>query len=565
MDIFRTLLIGGLLIVSYLMILAWNDDYGQQPVAESRSEVSDLMTSLPDTIVNEVKPAESNFHEFSTPDNEASQDLPVTVDKAQQVSLISVKTDVLDVRINPIGGQVVSSALLDYSVSLNNPNPLLLLTNSEGRTFTAESALIGASTGNSEKWSDATFRYSSEGSNYRLEEGKDSVEVSLTSTHDQVVITKIFRFTRGSYEVDVEYLLHNQSEETWKGYFAAKLVRDKTPDPTQSSGMGAVSFLGAIISTTEAPYEKYKFSDMEEGKIEIQSTGGWVAFNQHYFLSAWVPKTDGTRKYQIRLKDGKFLIGYVEAQKEVAAGVTDSLGAKLYIGPKIIELLDNVHPNLALTVDFGWLWLIAKPLYLVLKFLHDFVGNWGVAIILLTISIKAIFFHLSAASYRSMANMRRVGPELTRLREQYGDDRQRMSQAMMDLYRKEKINPLGGCLPILVQMPVFIALYWVLLESVELRQAPFFGWIHDLSIKDPYFILPLLMGATMFIQMKLNPTPPDPVQARVMQLMPVIFTVFFLWFPAGLVLYWFVNNLLSIGQQWVITRKIENDGKPAGK
>ena len=345
------------------------------------------------------------------------------------------------------------------------------------------------------------------------------------------------------------------------GNFFANFERNSMPDPTSSGGFGAVSYLGAVVSTAEEKYEKVSFGDLDEQSAKFNDSKGWIAFVQHYFVSAWVPgSTEEEHSYQLRKKNQKYIMGYVDPSFSVSPNSTHSVGARLYLGPKILDTLQDVAPNLDLTIDFGILWIIAKPLFIVLDYIHSFIGNWGIAIILLTVLIKAIFFRLSAASYRSMANMRRVGPELQRIKELYGDDRQKLSQSMMELYKKEKINPLGGCLPMLVQMPVFIALYWVLLESVELRQAPFFFWIQDLSIKDPFFILPLAMGATMFLQMHLNPTPPDPMQARIMKLMPIVFTVFFLWFPAGLVLYWFVNNVLSIAQQWIITKNIEKQG-----
>lgn len=558
MDKLRTLIIGCLLVVGYMLILAWNEDYGTPPQTPPP-----IAEDLPSTSVQGTDIAkQSSFNDMAVPGTKDSTgELSGEVKQPNESQIITVKTDVLDIKIDPVGGQIIYSALRKFPVSLGDQSPLVLQTVENGRYFTAESALIGTDS-KGQKWTDADITYSSNTLHYELKENSESLKVVLTAESDQKKLIKTFTFKPSEYVVDVEYQVNNVSETAWKGFFAAKLVRDQSPDPTQTAGVGASSFLGAIISTKDAPYEKFHFKDMQN-IAPVESTEGWIAFNQHYFLSAWIPTSQQNRKFQIKAKGSNFLMGYVESQDEILPGATHAFGAKLYVGPKVIELLEKVHPNLALTVDFGWLWLIAKPLYHVLEFIHDFVGNWGVAIILLTVSIKALFFHLSAASYRSMANMRRVAPELTRLKEQYGDDRQRMSQAMMELYRKEKINPLGGCLPILVQMPVFISLYWVLLESVELRQAPFFGWIQDLSIKDPYFILPLLMGSTMFIQMKLNPTPPDPVQARVMQLMPIIFTVFFLWFPAGLVLYWFVNNLLSIAQQWIITRKIESDGGKA--
>ena len=321
--------------------------------------------------------------------------------------------------------------------------------------------------------------------------------------------------------------------------------------------MGMQSFLGMALSSSEKPYEKYDFSDLKEDPINQVIQGGWVAFIQHYFLSAWIPSAEEEHTYQSRFKNGLHLMGFISPVTKVDIGETKTIGASLYIGPKIIERLEQAAPKLDLTVDFGWLFFVAYPLFFLLDFLHSLVGNWGVAIILVTVVVKAIFFKLSAASYRSMANMRRVAPKLKSLKDQYGDDRQKMSGAMMELYKKEKINPLGGCLPILVQMPVFIALYWVILESVQLRHAPFMFWITDLSVKDAYFVLPILMGISMFIQMQLNPAPPDPMQAKIMKIMPVMMTVFFLWFPSGLVLYWLVNNILSISQQWVITRQIE--------
>lgn len=556
MDMFRNLLIVGLLVVSYLLVLAWNEDYGQgttDPSVSVSDTLGPLASDAAGLTVPEDGPGLATPESISTLPQEgtATTEAPTSAERA----LIRVSTDVLDVAIDPLGGQVVFAALPQYSVSLVDKRPLELLS-TQGRYYVAETSLIGDS-GPYTSSNGGTPLYQSSQPQYQMTENQEILEVVLTAERQGVHYDKIYRFSRSLYDIEVSYRIRNDSTATWKGNFAAKLERDRSGDPTQSSAFGAHSFLGAVLSTPGAPYEKLTFDDMLQAPVKVETDQGWIAFIQHYFLTAWVPAETQRRIYQTRAKDGRFIMGYVESQLVVAPGETGTVSSTLYIGPKIMESLEKIHPDLPLTVDFGWLWLIAKPLFLVLDFIHDYVGNWGVAIILLTIAIKAAFFHLSAASYRSMANMRRVAPELTRIRDLYGDDRQKMSQAMMELYRKEKINPLGGCLPILVQMPVFIALYWVLLESVELRQAPFFGWIQDLSIKDPYFILPLLMGATMFIQMKLNPTPPDPVQARVMQLMPVIFTVFFLWFPAGLVLYWFVNNLLSIAQQWVITRQIE--------
>ncbi|MEC8427220.1 MAG: membrane protein insertase YidC, partial [Pseudomonadota bacterium] len=335
-------------------------------------------------------------------------------------------------------------------------------------------------------------------------------------------------------------------------------------NPVETTALGMQPFLGAALTTTEENYKKFDFGDLSDedlvrqGGFKTTIQGGWVAMVQHYFLSAWIPDQEEMNKFSLRKSRGDiYLMGFTSPQVTVAAGTQGVIKAGFYAGPKDIYRLEDISPYLDLTVDYGWLWWVAKPLFHVLNYIYGLLGSWGWSIIALTVLIKAVFFHLSATSYRSMAKMRKFGPEMQRMKDLYGDDRQRMQQEMMKLYKKEKINPLGGCLPILVQMPVFISLYWVLMESVELRHTPFLGWIDDLSVKDPLFILPLIMGATMWIQQKLNPTPPDPTQARIMQMMPIVFTFMFLWFPAGLVLYWVVNNTLSIAQQYVITRQIE--------
>jgi YidC/Oxa1 family membrane protein insertase len=324
------------------------------------------------------------------------------------------------------------------------------------------------------------------------------------------------------------------------------------------------TYLGAAVGTPAEPYRKVSMSDMDKNRLQEAVQGGWVGWLQHYFVTAWVPNKDEQHQITTR-KDaqGNYIVGFTGPQFSVPAGGKGETSLTLYAGPKIQEHLKTLSHGLELTVDYGFLWFIAQPIFWLLQHIHSILGNWGWSIIVLTIIIKMLFFPLSAASYRSMARMRAVGPRLQALKEQHGDDRQKMSQAMMELYRKEKINPLGGCLPIVVQMPVFLALYWVLLESVEMRQSPWMFWITDLSAKDPFFILPIIMGGTMLVQQMLNPAPPDPMQAKVMKMMPIIFTFFFLWFPAGLVLYWIVNNCLSILQQWYITRKIEAASKKA--
>jgi YidC/Oxa1 family membrane protein insertase len=318
------------------------------------------------------------------------------------------------------------------------------------------------------------------------------------------------------------------------------------------------TYTGGAIYSEEKKYEKIKFDDIAEADLNRDIKGGWLAMLQHYFVSAWVPPAEQVHHYYSKaLKTGRFVLGAYSPNKTVSAGEQVNFESRFYAGPKLQHQLEAISKGLELTADYGWLTIIAKPIFWVLEKIHGIVQNWGWSIILLTVLIKLAFYKLSETSYKSMANMKKVAPRLQTLKERYGDDKQRLNQAMMEMYKKEKINPLGGCLPMLVQIPVFISLYWVLLEAVELRQAPWIFWIQDLSIKDPYFVLPLLMGITMFIQQKLNPAPPDPMQAKIMMSLPIVFTVFFAFFPSGLVLYWFVNNLLSILQQWYITKKIE--------
>jgi len=561
MDYIRAPLIIGLLIVTYLIILEWNNDYLTEPPPVDSQTATGFEKSPKTSVIS----SHSTTGELNTPESLGDQHESIdaaTTSSSDSGGEITVVTDVLAVKIDLTGGNVTYTALKDYPVSLNNASPLELFQHNDNHHFVAESGLIGKNGFDAAKNGPLPV-YQSEKQHYTLTGNADKLTLDLTYTRNNVDITKRYTFTRGDYEIDMQYLVKNNSNTPWQANFSAKLVRDNSEDPTKHGGFGAVSYLGAVVSTEETPYEKVKFEDMDEGPYSVENTSGWIAFVQHYFVSAWIPGSEQTHTFQTRVRNGLYLMGFVDPELTIAPGETKQFYASLYVGPKILERLEKVAPNLNLTIDFGWLWLIAKPLYFVLKFIHEYVGNWGIAIILLTVMIKALFFHLSAASYRSMANMRRVTPDMQRIRENYGNDRQKMSQAMMELYKKEKINPLGGCLPILVQMPVFISLYWVLLESVELRQAPFFFWIQDLSIKDPFFILPLLMGITMFLQMHLNPTPPDPIQARVMKMMPIMFTFFFLFFPAGLVLYWLINNCLSITQQWIITKNITSEGLKA--
>ena len=565
MDIQRIVLFAGLAIVSYLMVLAWNEDYHQQPQTEQVAQTNTRSTTGGEDsmVLPEQNQSTGTSEEFSTPESGEQIATATDSDITVEDQFVTIRTDVFELTIDRVSGNLIHSSLTDYDKSLNSQEPLKLLTNTNSRTYVMESGLIGRNGPDSRANGSAPV-YQTSSDSYELSEGQDQLTVDLTyTTNDGVKITKRYQFERNSYEIGVRYLIDNQSNEAWKANFTGKIVRDQAPDPTAQNSMGIQAFLGMVMSSSEDPYEKFDFGDLSETPINQSVTNGWLAFLQHYFLTAWVPEPDQPAQFQTTRRGPLYVMGFVYPATTVAAGDTVEVGARAYIGPKIIDRLENVAPNLDRTVDFGFLFFISLPLFIILEWFYGLVGNWGVAIILLTVLVKAVFFHLSATSYKSMAKMRAVAPQLTRLKELYGDDRQRMSQEMMALYKREKINPLGGCLPILVQMPVFISLYWVLFESVQLRHAPFMLWIQDLSQMDPYFILPILMGASMFLQMHLNPTPPDPMQAKIMKMMPLIFTVFFLWFPAGLVLYWLVNNILSISQQWYITRKIE--AETAGK
>ncbi|WP_312961666.1 membrane protein insertase YidC [Stutzerimonas nitrititolerans] len=560
MDIKRSILLVALAVVAYLLVLQWNQDYGQAALpAETSQTQSSAVPQLPDT---PSAPAADNGTHDDLPavaGQEQASALPST--SASSEELIRVRTDVLDVAIDPRGGDIVELHLPQYPRRQDRPDvPFQLFERSGQRLYVAQSGLIG----DGPDQASGRPLYSSAQRQYQLAEGEDQLVVDLTYSANGVNYVKRFTFARENYDLNVRYLIDNQSGKPWTGYMFGQLKRDSSGDPSSSTATGTATYLGAALWTRDEPYTKVSMGDMDDKNLRQTVEGGWIAWLQHYFVTAWIPPADQTNQVQTR-KDGQgnYIIGFTGPAISVAAGTQGETGATLYAGPKSQDKLEELSPGLRLTVDYGILWFIAQPIFWLLQNIHALLGNWGWSIIVLTIVIKLAFFPLSAASYKSMARMRAVSPKMQALKEQFGDDRQKMSQAMMELYKKEKINPLGGCLPILVQMPVFLALYWVLLESVEMRQAPWMFWITDLSIKDPFFILPIIMGVTMFIQQQLNPTPPDPMQAKVMKLLPIIFTFFFLWFPAGLVLYWVVNNVLSIAQQWYITRQIEGAAKKA--
>ena len=476
---------------------------------------------------------------------------------AAQGQRVTVTTDVMRVAIDTLGGDLRVLELMQYPVSKKEPDRPVRLFDDQSEVFIAQNGFLG------EEQSAPTHHstWTAPAQDYRMAPDQDILRVPLTWSNGRgVTVTKTYVFRKGSYSIALEHNVANHSNAEWRGSQYVQLQR--TDSTGKDNSQFVRSYTGGVLYTPEDKYEKISFKDMADKNLGRKAKNAWVAMIQHYFLAAWIPPPDqDTNFYSKDLGEKRYLIGAASPQSLVPAGQEQTLGSTLYAGPKLTRVLEATAPGLELTVDFGALTIVAKPIFWLLEWFHKLFNNWGFAIISVTLVIKALFFKLSEASYRSMANMRKLQPKLQELKERLGGDRQRFNQAMMELYRKEKVNPLGGCLPILVQIPVFIALYWVLAESVELRQAPFVFWLNDLSARDPYFILPLIMMISMVIQQKLNPAPADPVQAKVMQFFPYIFGGFFAFFPSGLVLYWVVNNILSILQQWYITRQIEKPAK----
>jgi len=465
---------------------------------------------------------------------------------------INVTTDLFKADIETIGGDLRRLELLKHRASDNEQANLVLLDDAaKPMLYVAQTGLIGADL----PTHNATF--TSNATSYQMQDGQDSLEVRLSWANNGVTVDKIYTFHRNRYDIDVTYEVKNGSAAAITPVVYYQIVHDS--ESNQGSKL-MPTFTGGSYYTEATKFKKLAFKDMVEEPLNISAKDGWVGLLQHYFVSAWIPKDGLERKfYTDKLSDKIYRIGTKSTLSTIEPGASLIVPARLFSGPQTKHDLHATAPGLEYTVDYGWLTIIAAPLFWLLDKIHSVVKNWGVAIILLTILIKAAFFKLSASGYRSMAQMRELAPRLQSMKEKFGDDRQKMQIAMMDLYKKEKINPMGGCFPILIQVPVFIALYWVLLGSVELRHAPFFGWIKDLSAIDPYYILPILMGSTMIVQTRLNPKPADPMQAKIMTWMPLVFSIFFFFFPAGLVLYWLVNNVLSIAQQWYVNKMIHAD------
>ena len=553
-EIIRWVLLAGLAVVGYLLIRAWSADHPQVvPVSEQRAP-------LPDTerfVVPEMPSKDEG--DTDIPDSSlVRSDRSVTTTATTSIPerLIHVVTPLQHVWIDPVGGDIAGLQLPKFAVSLEQPDvPLKLLDRSEDSTYVAQSGLLGRDGPDGRNEGRPKFR--TDRYSYVLREGQRPIEVVLHHDQGGVSIRKIYRFRPDEYLIDVVYEIDNRSNDEFVSALWVQLKRDGKRANTQTaSNWGPRSFLGVALTTDETNYEKQDFEDLDDERLRENKEGGWIAIIQRYFLAAWVSQTDKQNRYFAEpMGSGMYRAGFVGPEIGIAPNAFGTYEAQLYAGPKNQRKLGAIATHLDRTLDYGWLWFLSEPLFLFVDWIFGLVGNWGLAIILLTIVVKIALFPLMARSYKSMAKMRMVAPQLKRLQERYADDKQKLSQEMMGLYKKEGANPLGGCLPMLMQMPVFFALYWVLYESVELRHAPFFLWIVDLSAMDPYFVLPILMGASQYGMQMMNPPMPDPMQQQMMKIMPLFFCVIMAFFPAGLVLYWVVNNLFSVAQQFYNHRK----------
>ncbi len=554
MDFQRIIILLGLAVTSYFLILAWNDDYGN-----GRQD-----SEAPVTLLSEEEAAASEDF-LPLEESEVDVDVIPTVDVTEPIpgqriaqihDVVVVTTDVLKVIIDKKGGDITSVSLVQFPTSMETQDEPFILVDPRN-SYSAQSGIIGPNGTDTTKGRPTFISAVNE---YSL---GDSSELTVPLSFIQengVKIVKEFKFYPGNYLIDINYEINNPTVEPWQGAVFAQIKRNsEEPYDVDTNSMSMAPFLGGATWTEDAPYQKLEFEDIAEESYKAKNTGGYVAMVEHYFVSALVPDKEKEHTYQSRKLAGKdtYLFGFTSELWTVSPGRYEEQQFQFYAGPKDQYRLREIAEGLDLTIDYGFLWWLAQPLFFLLTTIQQYVVNWGVSIMLLTLVVKSLLYPLSAAGFRANAKLRKLQPEMLRLREQYGDDKQKLSQGMMDLYKKEGTNPLSGCFPLLLQMPVFISLYWVLMESVELRQAPFMFWIQDLSVMDPYFVLPILMGISMYFVTLLQPEPPDPMQAKIFKMMPIVFTFFFLWFPAGLVLYWLVNNVLSILQQWYVTRQVE--------
>lgn len=562
MDNQRFILYVALAFVLFLIWQAWQEDH-RAPASAAQGPVSETTGALSDEQAGDL-PERGTMAGTDA----GSSPTPERGGETATGETIRVTTDMLSLDISTRGGDILRADLLTYPVAWDKPDQPFPLLEKSVKRYIAQSGLVHDETRDEliEPWKLAPNHYAeftSTQREYTLADGKDQLQVVLQwQGPNGVTVDKIFTFERGSFLIRLDQMVRNGGDQPWIG----RQYRQLRHGPVQDDGSSRFIYTYTGGAYYDGAYEKVSFDDMADDPLYLQLTGGWIAILQHYFVSTWVAEPEERNLAYTKSVQGPMgpdsIIGLRSEPLILQPGETGTFSSRFFVGPKLQHQLAEIGEGLDLVVDYGIFTVISQPLFWLLEKINSFVGNWGWSIVLLTVLIKLVFYKLSETSYRSMAKMRAVQPRLMALKERYGDDKQKLNQAMMDMYRTEKINPLGGCLPIVVQIPVFIALYWTLLESVELRQAPFMLWIHDLATKDPYFVLPILMGITMVIQQKLNPAPLDPIQAKVMMVLPLVFTVFFAFFPSGLVLYWLTNNVLSILQQWVITRRIEQ-GKDA--
>ena len=560
MDWQRTILIGGMGLVAWMLVIQWNQFEDQNVALEqSYSESQTNYESSFDSVTTSTGSANSDElpQLQSVPESSGLLDLALPTPNE---NFITAQNDVIEIVIDPIGGDIVSGLLLTHFDKKleDGGQPFPILQNSRDNTYVARSGLIGPSGTDT---AEGRPKFSIASTNFVLNDDQDTLNIDLVLNDSGVRIVKRFTLSRNSYDIGVQYIINNGSSSDWNGTFYGQIKRDAKPPVTDVSGFSMQPFLGAALRQPEKNYAKFDFSDIEDETVKTSIEGGWVAMVQHYFISAWIPPADELNNFTLRKLSNQdmYLLSFTGAPISVPVGESTDYKASFYIGPKDQDALIGMAEYLDRTLDYGFLWILAEPIFKAMKMIHSVIGNWGWTIILLTLGIKLILYPLSAASLKSMAKMRNLQPQMLRLKELYGDDRQKMSQETMSLYKKEKVNPAGGCFPMLLQMPVFISLYWVLMESVEIRHAPWIFWIQDLSAKDPYFVLPIIMGASMLFMQKLQPAPTDPMQAKIMQIMPIAFTFLFMGFPSGLVLYWTVNNLLSMAQQWFVNRQLINN------
>lgn len=534
--------------IAGVLMLLWND-WTQENLVHQQQMVQQAQAYNPvDSSASlSASPQTSNTNQTSSVAKPTVQ---------QPGKLLTVTTDALQVMVNTDGGVIESVKLLKYPQALGEKNnPVVLLNNNPGTQYLAQSGLVSNG-----KALPMVFQVPTEQA-YQLSPHQNTMVLNLRWHNSQgLEFVKTLIFTRDQYVINTVYTVKNHGKQVWSGELYNQLSRQ---DPSASAGLlHYTTFTGVAISSPDAHYQKYKFPALVDTPIDQLIKGGWAAMIQHYFISAIVPPQDKTTHYYSRVSDDLlYSVGMVSPTIVLQPGQSYQSDYKLYSGPAEYQRLTAVAPSLNLTIDFGWLWFVSIIIFWLMLKIHVFVGNWGWSIVIVTLIIKAIFYKLSASSYRSMGRMRALQPKMQALKERFGDDRAKLGQATMELYKKEKVNPFGGCLPIVVQIPVFLALYYVLIESVELRQAPFILWIHDLSLPDPFYVLPILMGLSMFLQQRLSPAPPDPMQAKMMMFLPVVLTLVFLHFPAGLVLYWLVNNLVSISQQWYILKTMHKKTK----